>query len=51
MAGLRVLREEVRARNLDLSDEEADAIADEAGREAIARVVTRLRRDASEQPA
>lgn len=51
MEGLRRLREEVRARNLDLSEEEVDAIADDVGREAIARVVARIRARTTEQSA
>lgn len=37
------LREEVRARNQDLTEEEADAIADEIADEAMTRVVARAR--------
>lgn len=44
MEALWRLRDEVRARNEDLSEEEADAIADEIGREAIARVMERAKR-------
>ena len=44
MEALWRLRDEVRARNQDLSEEEADAIADEVGREAIARVMERAKR-------
>ena len=35
------LREEVRAKNQDLTEEEADAIAEDVGREAIANVMAR----------
>jgi prevent-host-death family protein len=38
------LRDEVRARNQDLTEEEADAIAEDVGREAIANVMARARR-------
>jgi prevent-host-death family protein len=43
MEALRQLQTEVRARNQDLSSEEADAIADEIADEAMARVVARAR--------
>jgi hypothetical protein len=51
MEGLRRLRDEVRARNQDLSEEEADAIAEDVGREAIARVMARIRERSEERSA
>jgi prevent-host-death family protein len=44
MAAIWRLREEVRAKNQDLTEEEADAIAEDVGREAIANVIARARR-------
>ena len=41
---LKALAAEVSARNADLSQEEADAIADEIGNEAMRRVAERLRK-------
>ena len=49
MDALRQLRAEVRARNLDLTEEEADAIADDVGREAIANVMARARGQSDER--
>lgn len=49
MEALRQLRAEVRARNLDLTEEEADAIADDVGREAIANVMSRARRQGDQR--
>ena len=49
MEALRQLRAEVRARNLDLTEEEADAIADDVGREAIANIMARARRQRDER--
>jgi prevent-host-death family protein len=46
---LRKLREEVRARNLDLDEEAADAIAEEISREAIARIIERSRAAKADQ--
>lgn len=43
------LRDEVRARNQDLTEEEADAIADDVGREAILNVMARARRQREER--
>lgn len=51
MEELRRLRAEVRAVNQDLTEEEADAIAEEIGSEAIARVMERNRRRAEERSA
>lgn len=43
------LRDEVRARNQDLTEKEADAIAEDVGREAIANVMARARRQREER--
>ena len=51
MEALRRLRDEVRARNQDLSEAEADAIAEDVGREAIARVLAQRRGHEEERSA
>lgn len=43
------LRDEVRARNQDLAEEGADAIAEDVSREAIANIIARARRKRAEQ--
>jgi prevent-host-death family protein len=43
MDDLRQLREDVRARNLDLDDEAAEAIAEDLSQEAVGRLIERIR--------